>query len=114
MGTLQAILPNGALIEREISRPSRYTHGLVVQRGDDWSLVSVHTTHAMASKNLKRLARCFVGGEAFGDYPSFEVIPLVQTSENVSPKVRDFSDANAASSVRVSPLSTNVRHTTAA
>ena len=100
MGTLQAIMPNGAVIEREMSRPGRYTHGLVVQRGIDWVLVSVHATQAMAHKNRRNLERCFVGGEAFGDYPIFEVVPLV-------PKVHDSKENR-------SQPSTTVNHATAA
>ena len=100
MGTLQAIMPNGALIEREMSRPGRYSHGLVVQRGIEWVLVSVHSSQAMAHKNRRNLERCFVGGEAFGDFPIFEVVPLI-------PKVRT-SDENHPQS------SPTVNHATAA
>jgi len=107
MGTLQAILPNGAVIEREMTRPGRYSHGLVVQRGIDWVLVSVHMSQAMAHKNRRNLERCFIGGEAFGDYPIFEVIPLVQVSEDVIPLVHDPKMPHLQQS-------TNVQRTTAA
>ena len=84
MGTLQALMPNGAVVEREMSRPGRYSHGLVVQRGIDWVLVSVHTSQAMAHKNRRNLERCFVGGEAFGDFPIFEVVPVLQKTSGLS------------------------------
>lgn len=114
MGTLKALMPNGAVIEREMSRPSRYSHGLAILRGDQWVLLSVHTSHAMASKNLKRLERSFCGGQAFGDYPEIEVIPLVRDQEEMIPIVRDSANANSASHSKVSPLSTTVRPATAA
>jgi hypothetical protein len=84
MGTLQALMPNGAVVEREMSSPWRYSHGLVVQRGIDWVLVSVHTSQAMAHKNRRNLERCFVGGEAFGDFPIFEVVPVLQKTPSLS------------------------------
>jgi hypothetical protein len=94
MGTLQALMPNGAVIEREMSRPGRYSHGLVVQRGIDWVLVSVHTSQAMAHKNRRNLERCFVGGEAFGDFPIFEVVPVI-------PKVQSSNQAHSQPSTTV-------------
>ena len=94
MGTLQAVMPDGVVIEREMSRPGRYSHGLVVQRGIDWVLVSVHTSQAMAHKNRRNLERCFIGGEAFGDFPVFEVVPL-------TPKVHDSKIAQLQPSTMV-------------
>ena len=94
MGTLQALMPNGAVVEREMSRPGRYSHGLVVQRGIDWVLVSVHTSQAMAHKNRRNLERCFVGGEAFGDFPIFEVVPVI-------PKVQSFKENRSQPSTTV-------------
>jgi|TARA_R100000084_G_C4612140_1_gene128673 hypothetical protein len=94
MGTLQALMPNGAVIEREMSRPGRYSHGLVVQRGIDWVLVSVHTSQAMAHKNRRNLERCFVGGEAFGDFPIFDVVPVI-------PKVQSFNENHPQPSTTV-------------
>jgi len=94
MGTLQALMPNGAVIEREMSRPGRYSHGLVVQRGIDWVLVSVHMTQALAHKNRRNLERCFIGGEAFGDFPVFEVVPLI-------PKVHDSDVPQLQQSITV-------------
>ena len=82
MGTLQAVMPDGAVIEREMSRPGRYSHGLVVQRGIDWILVSVHMSQALAHKNRRNLERCFIGGERFGDFPVFEVVPLIPKTRN--------------------------------
>ena len=94
MGTLQAVMPDGVVIEREMSRPGRYSHGLVVQRGIDWVLVSVHTSQAMAHKNRRNLERCFIGGEAFGDFPVFEVVSL-------APKVRNFGENHYQTSTMV-------------
>lgn len=78
MGTLLATMPNGAVHEREMSRPERYSHGLAIKRGSEWILLSVHSSHKLASKSLNRLERCFSGGPAFGDYPEIEVVPLGQ------------------------------------
>lgn len=76
MGTLQALMPNGAVIEREMSRANLYTHGLAMNRGLNWALISVHTSHDMASKNMKRLARSFSGGQASEKCPEILVIQL--------------------------------------
>ena len=104
MGTLQAILPNGAVIEREISRPGRYSHGLVIKRGIKWVLVSVHSSPEMAHKNRRRLERCFVGGQAFGDFPVMDVIPLGQTSVGLIPNGQglDVDHTQRSSSVNSS------------
>ena len=80
MGTLQALMPNGAVIEREMSRANLYTHGLAMNRGPNWALISVHTSHDKASKNMKRLERSFSGGQAFEECPEISVVQL-------SPKV---------------------------
>lgn len=75
-------MPNGAVIEREMSRANLYTHGLAVNRGQKWSLISVHTSHKTASQNMKLLARSFSGEQAFGGCPEISVVQL-------SPKVRN-------------------------
>ena len=103
MGTLQATMPDGALIEREMGCPDRYSHGLAILRGDQWVLLSVHKSHANASKNLKRLERCFCGGPAFGEYPEIEVVPLVRIAPRMSPKVRDPWANHPQQSRMVSP-----------
>ena len=80
MGTLQALMPNGAVIEREMSRANLYTHGLAMNRGLNWALISVHRSHATASQNMRRLSRSFSGGQAFEECPEISVVEL-------SPKV---------------------------
>ena len=84
-------MPNGVVIEREMSRSDRYSHGLTVKRGIKWVLVSVHTSQAIANRSKSNLRRCFTGGPGFEDFPEFQVIPLVQVQRAMSPKVHDSS-----------------------
>ena len=85
MGTLQATLPDGVVVEREISRADRYGHGLAMKRGSKWILVSVHMSHNAAWANGRRLARSLGLDGVLGR--SVDVIPLslkiVQQSESV-------------------------------
>ena len=74
MGTLQATLPDGALVEREISRADRYGHGLAMKRGSKWILVSVHMSHNAAWANGRRLAKSLGLESALGR--SIDVVPL--------------------------------------
>lgn len=94
MGTITATLPDGVKVERDLSRPGRYSHGLVIRRGNKWILVSVHSSPEMAHKNRRRLQRCFVGGQGFDDYPEMDVVPLGRTSADLVPKRQGFDVAH--------------------
>ena len=76
--TLQATMPDGVVIEKTVTRPEAYRFAMAQKRFNQWILLSIHSSQALAEKSKGRLERCFSGENGSQGLQPIEVVPLVQ------------------------------------
>ena len=73
-------MPDGVVVEKVVTRPGAYSHAMAQKRMNQWILLSIHSSQALAERSKGRLERCFSGENGSHGFQPIEVVPLVHKS----------------------------------
>ena len=73
-------MPDGVVVEKVVTRPGAYSHAMAQKRMNQWILLSIHSSQALAERSKGRLERCFSGELGSEGFQPIAVVPLVQKS----------------------------------
>ena len=74
-------MPDGVMVEKTVTRAGIYSHAMAQKRMNQWVLLSIHSSEALAENSKRKLEACLSeewGCEGFKGFEAIEVVSLQQ------------------------------------
>ena len=77
-------MPDGVVVERVVTRPGAYRFATAQKRMNQWILLSMHSSQALAERSKGKLERCFSCENYSQGFQPIEVVRLAHKSASES------------------------------